>query len=64
MNKFEKVVLEIKTGDIITANRDATDYNLTENKQYQVLDFDGDCILVMTDTGETEWFSRDYFLEF
>lgn len=64
MGKYEKIVITIKTGDIVTANRGATDYNLTENKQYQVLDFDGDCILIMTDTGETEWFSRDYFLEF
>lgn len=66
MSKYQKkmMVTQIKTGDIVTANRDASDYHLTENQKYQVLDFDGDCILVMTDIGEMEWFSRDYFLEF
>ena len=64
MNKYKKIITHIKVGDIVTANQDATDYHLTEDKQYQVLDFDGDCILVMTDYGETEWLAKDYFFKF
>ena len=55
--------ITIKTGDILTVNQTATDYHVRENQKYQVLDFDGECIQIMSDTGETVWLPREYFVE-
>ena len=61
MSKFQNIT--IRTGDIVTVNQTATEYHVKENQKYQVLDFDGECILIMSDTGEMVWLPRDYFVE-
>lgn len=63
MSKIRNIVSEIKTGDILTVNQTVTDYHVRENQKYQVLDFDGDCIQIMSDIGEFVWLPRDYFVE-
>lgn len=61
MNNFHNI--EIKTGDILTVNQTVKDYHVKGNQKYQVLDFDGECIRIMSDIGEMVWLPRDYFVE-
>lgn len=61
MSKLQNI--EIKTGDILTVNQTANEYHVKENQGYQVLDFDGECIQIMSDIGEMIWLPREYFVE-
>ena len=51
----------VSIGDLIIANEAGSEFNLTKGKEYKLLDYNGDCILVKDDTGNKEWYTVDYF---
>lgn len=51
----------LKTGMLLTAKTVPHGVRITSNTKYQILDFDGDCILIMTDCGELEWVDKKCF---
>lgn len=51
----------VSIGDSIIANEAGSEFNLTKDKEYKLLDYNGDCVLVVNDTGNKEWYSVDYF---
>ena len=42
----------VSIGDLIIANEFGSEFNLTKDKEYKLLDYNGDCILVKDDTGD------------
>lgn len=62
--RFEREIVEVTKGELVTANMHGVEFNLTEDKKYMVLNFDGDCIQVENDLGIKDWYSLDYFKEF
>lgn len=60
----ESKIIEIHVGEPVTANAQGVCFNLTEDKKYTVLSFDGDCIEIENDLGAKDWYSLDYFCEF
>ena len=62
--RFERKVTTITYGEPITANMHGVEFNLTEDKEYIVLKYDGDCIQIKNDLEKIEWYSLDYFKEF
>lgn len=59
----EKVV-HVTVGENVTATPHGEEFNLTADKEYKVLGFDGDCIQIENDLGVKDWYSLDYFREF
>lgn len=51
----------VSIGDLIIANAAGSEFNLTEGKEYKLLKYNGDCVLVVDDTNNKEWYSVDYF---
>ena len=60
----EGKIAHVAIGEIVTATQFAADFDLTEDKEYKVLDYDGDCILIKDDLGVENWYSLEYFKEF
>lgn len=60
---IKNTVVVVKTGQPVTANKHAEDFNLTEGRKYTVLGYDGD-ILVKNDLGNEEFYSKEYFYEY
>lgn len=60
----ENKTMVVTYGESVTANAFSTEFNLTEDKEYIVVGFDGDCIQVENDLGIKDWYSPDYFREF
>ncbi|HCL4455058.1 hypothetical protein EJM73_08340 [Clostridium botulinum] len=53
---------EVVKGDLVKANRPATEFNLTEDKEYEVLDVNSvDLITIKNDKGEIDIYSVEYF---
>lgn len=51
----------VNIGDIIVANAPGEEFNLTCGKEYELLEYDRDCIMVKNDLGNIEYYSVDYF---
>lgn len=51
----------VNIGDMIVANAHGEEFNLTCDKKYELLKYDGDCIMVENDLGNREYYSVDYF---
>lgn len=60
---IKDIVVVVKIGQPVTANKHAEDFNLTEGRKYTVLGYDGD-ILVKNDLGNEEFYSKEYFYEY
>ena len=60
----EGKIAHIAIGELVTATQFAADFNLTREKEYEVLDYDGDCILIRDDLGVEGWYALEYFREF
>ena len=54
----------IRTGCPVTANKRGEQLNLTENRKYTVLGYDGECILLENDLGKEDFYSKEYFNEY
>lgn len=52
-------VTQFKKGDEVYA--EVTDFNITKNKQYQILDFYGMDVEIVNDLGEQEWYTNEWF---
>lgn len=59
---INKVVVNL--GEPVTATTFAEEFNLTADKEYKVLGYDGECLLIRNDVGAEEWYSIDYFREY
>lgn len=53
--------LTVNIGGTIIANPHGEDFNLTADKEYILLGYDGDCVQVENDLGKKDWYSTDYF---
>lgn len=51
----------VDIGDMIVANAYGEEFKLTCGKEYELLGYDGDCIMVKNDLGNREYYSVDYF---
>ena len=51
----------VSVGDEVVANAEGSQFDITEGKEYNLLGHGGDCILIIDDTGNKEWYSVDYF---
>ena len=64
MNGVVKNIAIIKVGLPVTANKRAEQFNLTDDKKYTVIGYDGECILIENDLGNKEYYSKEYFYEY
>ena len=51
----------VSIGDMIVANEYGAQFNVTENKEYRLLAYSGNCVKIIDDTGKEDWYSVDYF---
>ena len=51
----------VSIGDMIIANEEGAQYDVTENKEYRLLAYSGDCVKIVDDTGKEKWYSVDWF---
>ena len=51
----------VSIGDMIVANADGSQFDVTENKEYLLLAYSGDCVKIVDDTGKEGWHSVDWF---
>lgn len=64
MNCVIHNVANVHIGKTVTSNNRGEQFNLTDEKQYVVIGFDGDCIKIKNDVDKEEWYSLEYFCEF
>lgn len=60
---IKDTIVVVKTGQPVTANERAEEFNLTEGRQNTVLGYDEN-ILVKNDLGNEEFYSKEYFYEY
>ena len=51
----------VSIGDMIVANEDGAQFDVTQNKEYRLLAYFGGCVKIIDDTGKEDWYSVDYF---
>ena len=54
MNKFF-------CGNIVKATQFGTEFNLTEDREYKILDYCCNMVLVRNDSEDEEWYTVEYF---
>lgn len=51
----------VSIGDMIVANEEGAQFDVTENKEYRLLAYCGNCVKIVDDTGKEKWYSVDWF---
>ena len=51
----------VSIGDMIVANEEGAQFDVTENKEYRLLAYCGNCVKIVDDSGKEEWYSVDWF---
>ena len=49
------------TGNTVKATKQAEDFNLTEDKEYEILDYSCNTVQVRNDLEIEEWYTTEYF---
>ena len=63
MNEVKtKKIIYFSIGKPVTARESI--FDLTENKKYVVLNYEGDCVKIQNDLDEEDWYTIEYFQEF
>lgn len=61
MNQEVSNVFKYGVGSIVKATKQGEDYGFTEDKEYKVLDYNCNMILVRNDLEAEDWYTVEYF---
>lgn len=54
-------IFKYSVGNTVKATKQGEDFNLTEDKEYEILDYSCNTILVRNNLEIEEWYTTEYF---